>query len=90
MYNMGPKKLNFNPKDFTKFNAQEAGFQTKALALKFLKSSPKSNFSKLCPIERSLEEEDWRPGGHEAAQGEARQRDRQEHELEFCARDQSA
>ena len=51
MYNMGPKKLNFNPKDFTKFNAQEAGFQTKALALKFLKSSPKSNFSKFASID---------------------------------------
>ena len=29
MYIMGRKKLNFRHKDFTKSNAQEAGFKTK-------------------------------------------------------------
>jgi hypothetical protein len=42
---MGRKKLNFNPKDFKKSNAQEAGFKSKALAIKFLKNTPKKNYS---------------------------------------------
>ena len=41
---MGRKKLNFNPKDFSKSNAQEAGFKTKALAIKILKNTPKKNY----------------------------------------------
>jgi 5-methylcytosine-specific restriction enzyme A len=45
MYIMGRKKLNFSRKDFTKSNAQEAGFKTKTLAIKFWKTTPKNDLS---------------------------------------------
>ena len=44
-YNMGRKKLNFSRKDFKKSNALESGFKTKALALKFWKTTPKNKLS---------------------------------------------
>lgn len=47
---MGRKKLNFSTKDFKKSNAQEAGFKTKALAIKFLKSTPKKTFSNFTSV----------------------------------------
>ena len=39
---MGRKKLNFKLKDFKKSDAQAAGFKTKAIAIKFFKSTPKN------------------------------------------------
>ena len=39
---MGRKKLNFKLKDFKKSDAQDAGFKTKAIALKIFKSTPKN------------------------------------------------
>jgi len=42
---MGRKKLNFHLKDFKKSDAQQAGFKTKGLAVKFFKITPKNKLS---------------------------------------------
>ena len=44
-YIMGRKKLNFHLQDFKKPDAQQAGFKTKGLAIKFFKITPQNKLS---------------------------------------------
>ena len=44
---MGRKNLNFKLKDFKKSDAQDAGFKTKAIAIKFLNQHQKIKYNTL-------------------------------------------